>query len=108
MQGLCNSWIEWWDEIQDIPVEFAQPEPELHSLLGARPVRPGSVPIPLVRALRDEIWELSTTLAPDERHRLRTALTLLHDEVTSLADALSWDALRCLGLELNELAPQLE
>ena len=91
-------------------MEFAQPEPELHSLLGARPVRPGSVPpyIPLVRALRDEIWELSTALAPDERHRLRTALTLIHDEVTPLADALSWDALRCLGLELNELAPQLE
>ena len=53
-QGLCNRWIEWWDEIQDIPMESAQPEPELHSLLGARPVRPGSVPpyIPIVRALR--------------------------------------------------------
>ena len=110
MQGLCTSWIEWWDEIQDIPVEFAQPEPEFHSLFPARPVRPSAVPpyIPLVRALRDEIWELSTTLAPDERHRLRTALTLLHDEVTPLADALNWDALRCLGLELNELALQLE
>lgn len=110
MQGLRSSWIEWRDEIQDIPVEFAQPEPELHSLLGARPVRPGSVPpcIPIVRALCSEIWELNTTLAPDERPRLRMVLTMIHDEVTPFADALNWDALRCLGLELNELAPQLE
>ena len=110
MQSLCSSWIEWWDEIQDIPREFAQPEPELHPLLGARPVRPGSVPpyFYVARAFCDEIKLLSTTLAPAERHRLRSALTLAHDEVTPLAAALRWDALRCLGLELNELAPQLE
>ena len=90
--------------------EFAQPEPELHPLLGARPVRPGSVPpyISVVRACCDEIKLLSTTLAPAERRRLRSALMMAHDEVTPLADALHWDALRCLGLELNELAPQLE
>ena len=103
MQSLCTSWIEWWDEIQDIPREFAQPEPELHPLLGARPPY-----VSVVRAFCDEIKLMSTTLAPAERHRLRSALVLAHDEVTPLADALHWDALRCLGLELNELAPQLE
>ena len=110
MQSLCTSWIEWWDEIQDIPREFAQPEPELHPLLGARPVRPGSVPpyVSVVRTLCDEIKLLSTTLAPDERQHLRSALVMAHAEVAPLADALQWDALRCLGWELNELAPQLE
>ena len=110
MQSLCTSWIEWWDEIQDIPREFAQPEPELHPLLGARPVRPGSVPpyVSVARAFCDEIKLMNTTLPPAERHRLRSALVMVHDEVTPLADALHWDALRCLGLELNELAPQLE
>ena len=110
MQSLCTSWIEWWDEIQDIPSEFAQPEPELHPLLGARPVRPGSVPpyVSVVRTLCDEIKLLSTTLTPDERQHLRSALVMAHVEVAPLADALQWDALRCLGWELNELAPQLE
>ena len=33
---------------------------------------------------------------------------MVHDEVMPLGDALNWAALRCLCLELNELAPQLE
>ena len=64
--------------------------------------------IPIVRALRSELWELSTTLAPDERQRLRMVVAMVHDEVMPLGNALNWAALRCLGLELNELAPQRE
>lgn len=41
MQSLCTSWIDWWDETQDLPLESAQPEPELHPLLGVRPPRRG-------------------------------------------------------------------
>ena len=61
-----------------------------------------------MRAFCAELERLNTTLPPDERHSLRSTLVRVHDEVTPLADALHWDALRCLGLELNELAPQLD
>ena len=28
-RNLCESWIEWWDEIQDLPREAARPERDL-------------------------------------------------------------------------------
>ena len=33
VRNLCESWIEWWDEIQDLPREAARPEPRLEGLL---------------------------------------------------------------------------
>ena len=33
--GVCESWIEWWDEIQDLPREAARPEPRLAGTLYA-------------------------------------------------------------------------
>ena len=31
-RNLCESWIDWWDEIQELPIEASRPEPMLEGL----------------------------------------------------------------------------
>ena len=62
-RNLCESWIEWWDEIQDLPMEASRPEPRLEGLLGLPVARPGTLPpyAPLVHSTCDELAQHHNT-----------------------------------------------
>ena len=59
-RNLCESWIEWWDEIQDLPREAARPEPRLEGLLWPAAPRPGT--LPPYASLHVMIWRVTMTV----------------------------------------------
>ena len=62
-RNLCESWIEWWDEIQDLPREAARPEPRLEGLLWPAAPRPVlCLPTPHWSTLHVMIWRATMTV----------------------------------------------
>ena len=109
-RNLCESWIEWWDEIQDLPREAARPEPRLEGLLWPAAPRPGTLPpyAPLVNTTRDDLARHHDSLPEADRASFRQLLYTAHHEAHAAGEAIRWPALQCLSLELGELAKRLQ
>lgn len=109
-RNLCESWIEWWDEIQDLPREAARPEPRLEGLLWPAAPRPGTLPpyAPLVHTTCDDLARHHDSLHEADRASFRQLLYTAHYEAHAAGEAIGWPALQCLSLELGELAKRLQ
>ena len=109
-RNLCESWIEWWDEIQDLPREAARPEPRLEGLLWPPAPRPGTLPpyAPLVHTTCDDLARHHDSLHEADRATFRQLLYTAHYEAHAAGEAIGWPALQCLSLELGELAKRLQ
>ena len=107
---LCESWIEWWDEIQDLPREAARPEPRLEGLLWPAAPRLGTLLpyAPLVHSTCDELARHHESLPEDDRPLFRQLLYTAHHEAHAASGAINWPAQQCLSLELGELAMRLQ
>ena len=64
-RNLCESWIEWWDEIQDLPREAARPEPiGWKGCCGRRPRDLVlCLPTPHWSTLHVTIWRVTMTVS---------------------------------------------
>jgi len=110
VEFLCDDWRNWFEQTQEMPLEFCTPEPNLFPLAEVPVSRLGVVP-PHVTRVRNAIDTLKELVTMQVFYTNTTLffqnldyLNLLASACRSFGDLLGWPVMKSFSTELSELA----